>query len=78
MNKKELEQLGMLVNHQVHLLKVCPLITEDKLVINNEDLSKVAEKLDIALDAISDVLKLENKAIDIILKGEKNGRRYRR
>lgn len=78
MNKKELEELERLVNHQVHLLKVCPLIKEDKLIINNEDLLKVAARLDIALDAISDVLKLENKAIDIILKEKKNARRYRR
>ena len=59
MNKKELEQL---VNYQLHLLKVCPLIKEDVLIINDEDLLKVAEKLKIALDAITDVLKLGNKS----------------
>ena len=66
MNKKE---LYILVKSQVDLLRVCPLIKEDKLIINNEDLLKVAEKLDIALDAISDVLKLEDKAINNILEG---------
>lgn len=67
MNKNELAQL---VKQQLHLLKVCPLIKEEELVIDNNDLPKVAEKLDIALDAISDVLKLENKAIDSIFEGE--------
>lgn len=66
MNKNELAQL---VKQQLHLLKVCPLIKEDKLIINNEDLPKVADRLDIALDAITDVLKLENKAINNILEG---------
>lgn len=67
MNKKELYIL--VIKSQVDLLRVCPLIKEDKLIINNEDLLKVAEKLDIALDAISDVLKLEHKAINNILEG---------
>lgn len=68
MNKNELAQL---VKQQLHLLKVCPLIKEDELVINNEDLPKVVVKLDIALDAITDVLKLGNKAIDSVLKERK-------
>lgn len=66
MNKNILAQL---VKQQLHLLKVCPLIKEDELVINKEDLPKVVEKLDIALDAISDVLILENKAINNLLEG---------
>ena len=66
MNKNELAQL---VKQQLHLLKVCPLIKEDELIINNEDLPKVLEKLDIALDAISDVLKLEDKALNNLLEG---------
>ena len=70
MNKNELAQLVILVKQQLHLLKVFPLIKEEELVINNNDLPKVAEKLDIALDAISDVLKLEIKAIDSIFEGE--------
>lgn len=64
MNKNELAQL---VKQQLHLLKVCPLIKEDELVINNEDLPKVVVKL----DAITDVLKLGNKAIDSVLKERK-------
>lgn len=61
MNKKELEKYEMIVKQQLHLLKDCPLITNDVLLINNEDLPKVAEKLGIALEAITDVLKLELK-----------------
>lgn len=65
MNKKYL-------TYQLYLLKICPLINKE-FVIENEDIPKVTEKLDLALDAIADVLKLENKAIDILLKGGSKG-----
>lgn len=66
MNKKYL-------TYQLFLLKICPLINKKEFVIEDEDIPKVTEKLDLALDAIADVLKLENKAIDILLKGGSKG-----
>lgn len=66
MNKKYLK-------YQLFLFKICPLITNEELIIEDEDIPKVTEKLDLALDAIADVLKLENKAIDILLKGGSKG-----
>lgn len=51
------------INEQIELLKVCPLVESDKFHFEKNDLITVATNLNKALDLISEIVMLDMKGL---------------
>ena len=63
MSKEEMIKLIDVINEQIELLRMCPLVETNKFHFEKNDLITVATNLNKALDLISEIVMLDTKGL---------------